>query len=113
MKHNDDGKQAEIKTSQYLESLGFKIIDNNWKTTKCEIDIIAKKKGCVYFVEVKYRSNDSQGTGFDYVTYAKQKQMAYAAESWVVSNNWTGNYCLSAASVYGPNYKIDFIEEIY
>lgn len=112
MKHNDDGKSAELAVIDYLKSKKFKILDHNWKTPKCEIDIVAKKDKCVYFVEVKYRSSQSQGDGFEYVTPAKQKQMSYSAEIWVSQNKWQGEYCLSAASVSGPNFDIDFIEEI-
>ena len=112
MKHNKDGLKAEKKVAEYLEQNGFKILDQNWKTPKCEIDIVARKDKCVYFVEVKYRSSSSQGDGLEYVTSAKQKQMSYAAEIWVSHNKWRDEYVLSAASVSGPSFEIEFIEEI-
>lgn len=112
MKSNIDGQNAELAVIEFLKEKGYKILDHNWKTPKCEIDIVAKKSKCVYFVEVKYRSSDDQGDGFEYVTPTKQKQMAYAAEVWTMSHKWTGEYCLSAASVSGVDYQIEFIEEI-
>ncbi len=112
MKHNDDGAKAEAKVAEYLQNNGYKILDRNWKTPKCEIDIIAKKQTCIYFVEVKYRSNAHQGDGFDYVTSAKQRQMQYAAQMWVAKNNWDDEYCLAAASVSGSDFEVTFIEEI-
>ena len=112
MKHNEDGSEAERKVAEYLKHNGFKILDQNWKTPKCEIDIIAKKDKCVYFVEVKYRNHDGYGTGFEYITRSKQRQMAYAAEVWVSKNKWDGEYVLSGASVSGPEFKVEFIEQI-
>lgn len=112
MKHNEDGQLAEKKVADYLTTHGWKIIDTNWKTPKCEIDIIASKDNCAYFVEVKYRSGSAQGQGFDYITASKQKQMAYAAQYWVQANDWQGEYVLSAASVSGVEFEVEFLEEI-
>lgn len=112
MKHNDDGQLAEAKVAEYLEERGYVIRDRNWKTKQCEVDIIAEKNGCVHFVEVKYRTVSSQGDGFEYITPAKLRQMSFAAEYWVAQNRWEGEYVLSAASVSGPTFQIEYIEEI-
>lgn len=110
--HNLRGSEAENQVANYLKSLGFKIVEQNWKTKWCEIDIVAKKDNCLYFVEVKYRNNTDWGSGFDYITAAKLKKMDLAARSWVEINNWQGEYTLSAAEVAGPNFAIEFIEEV-
>ena len=59
------------------------------------------KKDVVYFIEVKYRKNDAFGSGIEYVTPKKLKQMKFAAEMWLSSNNWTGESTLAAAEVQG------------
>jgi ribonuclease HII len=76
----DSGHPAEIIAADYLITLGFKILDINWKTKYCEIDIVAVKKKRVYFVEVKSRSSTHSGTGFEYITSKKLNQMKFAAE---------------------------------
>lgn len=111
MKSENTGRQAEEAVCRYLEQNGFKIIDHNWKTKQCEIDVVARKGGCIYFVEVKYRKNPFQGDGFEYITLKKQKQMAFAAEYWTAANKWEGEIVLSAASVSGPDFSVEFIEE--
>ncbi len=113
MKHNIDGAEAEEKVAEYLESEGYKILDKNWKTPKCEIDIVAKKDNCIHFVEVKYRSQEYQGDGFEYITSKKLKQMNFSAELWVANHRYSGEYCLSGASVSGPSFKIEFVEDVY
>ena len=112
VKHNTDGQKAEEAVAEYLKQNGYKVLDKNWKTPKCEIDIVAKKDKCIYFVEVKYRSKSGQGDGFEYITSAKQRQMSYAAEIWVSQNKWSGEYVLSGASVSGPDFGIELIDQI-
>lgn len=112
MKHNEDGRVAEDKVARYLESLGYKILDKNWKTKWCEIDLVAEKNGIIHFVEVKYRSRPDQGSGFDYITSAKQRQMSHAADLWVNKSRWSGEYVLAAAEVSGPDFEIEYLEQI-
>ncbi len=112
MKHNFDGQNAELAVIDYLKAQKYKILDHNWKTEKCEIDVIARKKKCIHFVEVKFRSSSGQGSGFDYITDSKLRQMSYAAEVWVAMNGWRGEYVLSAAEVCGEEFKITFIERV-
>lgn len=110
--HNVSGEAAEDEVANYLKNLGFKIIDRNWKTKWCEVDIIALKDKILHFVEVKYRWSNDQGGGFDYINSKKLRQMKRAADSWVHINNWTKEYMLSAAQVSGDDFEIDFIEEV-
>lgn len=104
------GHNAEKRAAEYLKSHGYKIIGLNWKTRYCEIDIIAEKSRTAYFVEVKYRKNDRQGRGLDYITPGKLRQMGFAAEMWVNNMDWPGDYVLSAIGIDGENYE--FIESL-
>ena len=111
-KHNTDGAKAEEKVAGFLQEAGYKILDTNWKTTWSEVDIIAEKDKCIYFVEVKYRSSDSAGSGFDYIHAQKLRKMELAANSWVEMNGWKDEYVLSAAEVSGSDFEIEFIEQV-
>ena len=104
------GHTAEKRAAEYLKAQGFDIVELNWKTRYCEIDIVAKKKNSIYFVEVKYRQNSKQGRGLDYVTPNKVRQMTFAAEMWVSEHEWTGEYCLSALGIDYDSFE--FIEAI-
>ncbi|MGY4893443.1 MAG: YraN family protein [Candidatus Saccharimonadota bacterium] len=73
------GDKAETLVVAYLERLGYRILERNWRTRYCEIDIVAAKNTLLYFVEVKYRSSSAQGGGFTAVTPAKVSQMGFAA----------------------------------
>lgn len=108
------GKAAESAVAEELKNLGYQVIDQNWKTPQCEIDIIAKKDSVAYFVEVKYRSTTFQGAGIDYITTAKIKKMNFAARVWCQFNNWTGDWRLAAVSVgsNGLNYLVGDLVEL-
>lgn len=108
------GKKAELAASNYLEMRGYKILERNWRRPRCEIDIIATKDNAVHFVEVKYRHEDSQGSGLDAITKTKLKQMQRAAWTWVDENKYKGEYVLSAVEVAGDDFVImAFIENVF
>lgn len=102
----ETGRKAEAQAAAFLRRKGCRIIDQNWRTRWCEIDIVAERDKTVYFCEVKYRSNTNQGSGIEYITPKKLQQMQFAAEMWVSSNNWKGQYELCAIEVSGPDYRI-------
>lgn len=108
------GRKAEQAAKVYLEMRGFKIIEQNWRRPRCEIDIIASKDGVIHFVEVKYRFNDDQGGGLDAITASKLKQMQRAAWSWVDEAKYHGEYVLSAVEIAGADFAIiGFIENVF
>ena len=93
------GREAEELVAEYLKTQGHKIVSMNWRTRWCEIDIVSKTKSCIYFTEVKYRSNNDWGEGFSYVTNSKLSQMKFAAEMWLNENKWSDDCLLQAAQV--------------
>ena len=114
MSPTEIGRKAERAASAYLEMRGFEILERNFRRPQCEIDIIATKDKVVQFVEVKYRRNDDQGSGFDAITSAKLRQMARGAHIWVEETKWSGEYLLSAIEVSGPTFAImGFIENAF
>ena len=107
------GRQAEQAAADYLQRRGYNILDQNWRRRECEIDIVARKDGCIYFVEVKFRMTDDAGSGLEYIGPQKLRQMVYAAERWVAERLWNQEYTLAAIEVSGPGYEVtEFIDRI-
>jgi len=107
------GRQAEDIAAEYLKQRGFVVIHHNWRRRDYEIDLIAQKDRVMYFVEVKYRVTDQAGSGIEYITPRKLKQMAYAARRWVSKCSWHGEYALSVVEVSGEAFEVtEFIESI-
>lgn len=76
------GNVSEDVAAQYLVQQKFRVIERNWRTKACEIDIVAEKDGVWYFVEVKHRRTDYQGGGLAAITAKKLKQMKLAARMY-------------------------------
>lgn len=107
------GREAEDAAAVYLRKKGYKVLEQNWRTRWCEIDIVASQDNRVYFVEAKYRRSEAWGSGLEYITPKKLQQMRLAAEFWVSNHNWVGDYCLAAIEVTGSDYTItNFLPEL-
>lgn len=112
MNTTTSGHEAEAAVAERLKKNGYKIMDMNWKTPRCEIDVIAKKHGVIYFVEVKYRVQEGQGSGFEYIISRKLGQLQFAARIWNQQHSWEGDYHLLAAEVSGLNFENISVEEL-
>lgn len=75
----DEGKKQEETACKYLEMKGIHIIKKNYFVKQGEIDIIAKDKEYLVFIEVKYRRNNFSGNPLEAVTKAKQKKICKAS----------------------------------
>lgn len=114
MTTTEAGRKAEAAAATYLEMRGFKILEQNWRRPRCEIDIIAIKDDVIHLVEVKYRYDDEQGGGLDAITPTKLKQMKRAAWVYVDEIKWQGEYILSAIEIADQNFTIiGFIENVF
>lgn len=102
------GDIAEEEVASYLVREGHEILERNWKTKFCEIDIISKHGETIYFTEVKYRQSADQGGGLAAITDKKQRQMKFAAEYYAVKSKLDGfNLRLAAASVTGRPPEVE------
>lgn len=105
------GDTAETEVANYLTRHGHEVIERNWKTKYCEIDIVSLYKKTLYFTEVKYRKKADQGDGLAAITRKKQNQMAFAARLFVSQHTSSYELLLAAASVSGEPPQVDaFIE---
>lgn len=99
------GDKAEGVVADFLKTKGHVIIERNWRTKFCEIDIVSQKGDTVYFTEVKYRKNAQQGGGFAAITKTKLRQMKFAAEFFALKHDLRDtNLRLSVADVAGSNF---------
>lgn len=105
------GNASEDSAANYLQQVGYRIIERNWKTRMCEIDIIAEKGEMLYFVEVKHRKTDFQGGGIAAITRKKLEQMQFAAKVFAhYIKKDDADMRLAAVTTQGDDYSIvDFI----
>lgn len=77
------GKNAENHAVRHLTSMGYTILETNYRTRFAEIDIIARHRGTTVFIEVKARKSLRRGMPAEAVTPAKQKKIITAASVWL------------------------------
>jgi len=114
MSSRDTGLKAEAAARVYLEMRGFKVLEQNWRRPRAEIDIVARKDNTMHFIEVKYRATYDQGGGLEAITATKLKQMRRAAWLWVEENEYPGQYQLDALEIAGRDFTImSFVENVF
>ena len=73
------GKEGEKIAAAYLKKNGYEIIEINFRCPIGEIDIVAKEKNDLVFVEVKTRKSIELGYPEQAVGMRKQKKMSQLA----------------------------------
>lgn len=103
----DYGEQIAVR---YLKNHGFAILDTNY-TKKCgELDIVAKNKGIIHFIEVKTLSyqtksllekavKNSSWRPEERVHRFKLHQIAKTLDIWLSEKNWTGEWQIDVIAV--------------
>lgn len=81
------GRSGEEKAAKFLKRLGFKILRRNYRCRLGEIDIIAKDRNELVFVEVKTRSSASHGLPAQAVNKRKQGQIIKAAQTFLMETS--------------------------
>ena len=73
------GNKGEKIAADFLKKNGYRIIDKNFRCPLGEIDIVAREKDAIVFVEVKTRKSSELGYPEQAVGIKKQKKMSQLA----------------------------------
>lgn len=106
------GDAGETEAARYLENEGFSIRARNWKTVRCEIDIVAEKEGVLYIVEVKHRADNSRGGGMGAITAKKLARMRFAADMYMNRFDFKGDARLAVITTTGTPPRFESLTEI-
>jgi putative endonuclease len=75
------GLSAESRAALLLIAKAYRILARRWKTPFGEIDIVARRRGVVVFVEVKARGSIDEA--MEAVTERTKRRVIGAAELWL------------------------------
>ena len=73
---------------QYLQDLGYLVIDRNFTTHWGELDLVARKGKTIYFVEVKTKIGDAKGKPYESVTYRKLQNLKRSINLYLLKNDF-------------------------
>ncbi len=83
------GRWGEEQATAFLRRQGFRILQQNYRTPVGEIDIIARNRKLLLFVEVKTRRGTGFGLPQEAVGPFKQRQILRTAQ-WYLNNSPAG-----------------------
>ncbi len=86
MGRQETGRAGEDVAAEYLRSLGWLVLDRNWRCAAGELDIVAKQPGLadtVVFCEVKSRRGTSFGPPLEAITATKMAKLRELALLWL------------------------------
>ncbi|PKN38241.1 MAG: YraN family protein [Deltaproteobacteria bacterium HGW-Deltaproteobacteria-2] len=81
------GQEGEKIAADFLKKNGYRIIEVNFRCAIGEIDIIAREKEFLVFIEVKTRKSRELGFPEQAVGIKKQKKMSQLALWYLQKNN--------------------------
>ncbi len=81
------GLKGELEACEYLKKNKYKVLEKNYKNKLGEIDIIAKKKDVLVFIEVKARDTLSFGGPSEAVNLIKQRKIKNVASLFLLQNH--------------------------
>jgi putative endonuclease len=77
------GISAESRASALLIVKGYRILARRFKTSVGEIDIVARRRGVLVFVEVKARARYDEAV--EAITERQRRRIVAAAECWLAA----------------------------
>jgi putative endonuclease len=83
------GYEGEQLAVRHLKRMGYRIICRNYRCPLGEIDIVARHRGVLVFVEVKSRSSEAFGSAKMAITAAKQHKLSQVAWHYLQEHDLT------------------------
>ena len=80
-------KTGESFAAAHLKARGYQILEQNYRSGRGEIDLVAQDGDCIVFVEVKTRRSLKFGTPQAAVTTQKQRQISKIAMRYLQAHN--------------------------
>jgi putative endonuclease len=78
------GLSAESRAAAYLVAKGYRIVARRFRSPVGEIDIVARRRGTLIFVEVKARERLDDAA--EAVMLRQQRRIVAAAEAWLAAH---------------------------
>ena len=109
------GDLGEQLAKDYLKKKGYKLIETNYRCHSGEIDIVAKQKNCLVFVEVRTKSTQVYGSPEESLSPTKQTHMKKCAYYYLQNHkklpeNWRIDLVAVELDSFNKPVRIDILE---
>jgi len=110
------GKKGEELAITQLRALKYKILERNFKCSLGEIDIVARDRNTLVFVEVKTRATKDFGGPAAAVDPRKQRQLSRVALTYLSQKKLTdvpARFDVVAVELLPPSPRIEVIRNAF
>ncbi len=87
MKRRDTGIRGEKLARDFLKKRGYRILETNYRCPEGEIDIIAKHKDFLVFIEVRAKTSLKFGSPEESITPTKKERLRATAFHYQQTHN--------------------------
>lgn len=101
------GELGENAAVTYLIEKGYSILERNYRHKRSEIDVIARHKSTIVFVEVKTKSSVNYGHPEVAVDDKKAAKVMEGADHYIQENQWSGPIRFDVISVIKRHEKFE------
>ncbi|RKX69611.1 YraN family protein [candidate division WOR-3 bacterium] len=114
MSGRDKGIAGEEIAVEYLKRAGFEIVDRNYRTRRGEIDIIARNREGLRFVEVKMRRRGTMVPPQEAIDLRKMRRIIAAAREYLARNHLVGKeFCHFDVIAIDDQDEIEYIPDAF
>jgi len=92
------GNLGEFLAVDFLKKKKYKILERNFYTPFSEIDIVAKEKKQLVFVEVKMNQKNEFGLPEERFNYHKKRKLSKAIKAYLLEHK-----------INGDNWRLDLV----
>ena len=115
MKRRDTGILGEKLARDFLKKRGYHIIETNYRCPHGEIDIIAKHKDSLVFIEVRAKRSPEFGSPEESITPAKREKIRATAYHYQQTHEnlpplWRIDFVAVELDQRGKPSRIELIE---
>jgi len=115
MDRQEVGKLGEKAAQKFLKRRGYHIRETGFRCRHGEIDIIAQKKDCLVFVEVRTKTSMDFGTPEESITQTKKERLIASALTYTNTHQnlpplWRIDVVAIELDEKGKTKRIELIE---
>ena len=110
------GALGESVAVKALKEAGYKILELNYRCKLGEIDIVARERGVLVFVEVKARRSDRFGDPKTAVTPKKQRKVSMVALEYLKHNGGSdekARFDVVAIKLRSPQPDVEIVRNAF
>ena len=111
------GRRGEAIAARHLVRSGLTIVERNWRCVHGEIDLVARDRDELVFVEVKTRSSVAYGHPLEAITPRKLARLRRLAGAWCLAHpEEHGQIRIDAVAVIAPrtgSIEVEHLERVF